>query len=233
MNRTVILSTNDNPAYFSYIPYVRKAWNLFGWKTIIFHLGDQEIVDDDLNSSVNVERIDGVKDETVVQTIRLFGHHYTDGLIMTSDMDMLPMSNYWNPDPDEITCYGTDLTGYKHYPICYIAMNEKNWSRVIPETDLKELLEKYNQHKSQAFNDWWFTDQDIITERLSKEKVNSILRGHYINGMALNRIDRIDWNNTLRAEGIKIDAHLPKVFNENVMNDLMETVRQQTGETND
>lgn len=223
-NRTVILSTNDNPSYFNYIPYVRKAWNLFGWKTLIFHLGEKEIIDDDLNTSIQIERIDGIKDETIIQTIRLFGHYYTEGLLMTSDMDMLPMSDYWNPSMNEITCYGQDLTGYKHYPICYIAMNEKNWLRVIPEKNLKELLEKYKQHQSSNFNDWWYTDQDIITERLNKEKVNSILRGHYINGLALNRIDRIDWNNTLRLHGTKIDCHLPKKFDENIMNDLMRII---------
>ena len=30
-NRTVVVSTTNNPDYYFYLPYVEKAWNNYGW----------------------------------------------------------------------------------------------------------------------------------------------------------------------------------------------------------
>ena len=36
MNKYVVISTNDNPDYYQYIPFVCKAWNNLGWRVICF-----------------------------------------------------------------------------------------------------------------------------------------------------------------------------------------------------
>ena len=41
MNKYVVISTNDNPDYYQYVPYVIKAWNKLGWKVITFLRGDK------------------------------------------------------------------------------------------------------------------------------------------------------------------------------------------------
>lgn len=213
MNKTVILSTNDHTDYISYLPYVQKAWNYFGWNTLTFYLGDQQVKSSLNNKIVAIKPIDGYRDETVVQVSRLFGAQYTQGLVMTSDVDMMPLSNYWNPKEDCWTVYGEDLTNYKHYPICYIAAPHNLWNEIIYEQSIQELLEKYNQSKSESFDEWWYADQDIITERLRSLNLTSIPRGSIGHGVAKGRIDRIAWNQTLQIEGEKIDAHLPRPFN--------------------
>ena len=213
MNKTVILSTNDHTDYISYLPYVQKAWNYFGWNTLTFYLGNQNLKSTDLNTIVKIQPINGYRDETVVQVSRLFGAQYTQGLVMTSDVDMMPLSNYWKPSDKEWTVYGEDLTNYKHYPICYISAPDYLWNQLITEKSIEELLNKYKQSKSNSFDEWWYVDQDIITERLRPLNPKTINRGNSFSGIAKGRIDRIAWNQTKELQEIKIDAHMPRPFN--------------------
>ena len=219
--KTVILSTNDEENYISYLPYIQKAWNILGWNTLTFYLGDKNIESNDINLIVKLDPILGVRDATVVQVSRLFAHKYVNGLIMTSDIDMMPLSNYWNPDIDKFTCYGKDLTHNVHYPICYIAAPSDLWEKVIYENSIEELLAKYNQCKSDEFLTWWFTDQDIITERLLPFNPKNITRG-FENNLAYGRIDRDNWEYTKYiSKSEKIDAHMPRPFNKNEAIDLI------------
>lgn len=230
MNKYVVISTNDNPDYYQYIPYVCKAWNNLGWKVICF-TREQNINLDHLQDGYNYfYQLIGeskYRDETLVQVARLFGAYCFDGLIMTADGDMMPLSNYWQPNENEITTYGHDLTGYGHYPICYIAMKSSEWKRIMNITNedlmiqIERLLDKYPQSASEDWNEWWQVDQDIITEKLQKEKVTSIGRGK--NGiLAKGRIDRYDWEGSKEQE-IFIDAHMPRPFNETESNYILNT----------
>ena len=222
--KTVVLSTNDDENYLNYLPYIQKAWNKLGWNTITFYLGEKEIDSDAKNRIVKIKKIEGIREATIVQVYRLLAHNFTDGLIMTSDVDMMPLSNYWNPEIDKFTCYGKDLTHNVHYPICYIAAPDYLWKKLIPETSIEELLNKYPQHKSENFNKWWFTDQDIVTQRLSNFDLKSIERG-FENGLASGRIDRCEWFFTKYiSKTDKIDAHMPRPFDKNEAEDLLNNV---------
>lgn len=222
MIRYVVISTNDNPDYYQYIPYVIKAWNNLGWKVICFLRGDKKVLNNLLDGKNFFYYLDGeskYRDETLVQVSRLFGAYCFNGLIMTADGDMMPCSDYWNPSEDEITTYGHDLTGYGHYPICYIAMNSEKWKQImnIKTGDLmpqiEALLDKYEQASSNYSYQWWQVDQDIITEKLKQVNVNSILRGKD-GDLARGRIDRYDWNRTKQMNNA-IDAHMPRPFDLN------------------
>jgi|9_EtaG_2_1085328.scaffolds.fasta_scaffold11347_4 hypothetical protein len=211
--RTAILSTNDSSDYISCLPYTQKAWNKIGWNTVTFYLGNQNLESTDLNTIVEIEPLSGYRDSTVVQVSRLFGALHTSGLIMTADVDMLPLSNYWNPREDCWTVYGEDLTNYKHFPICYVAGGDSLWKQAFPETSIKELLEKYPQSTAESFNEWWFVDQDIVTERVKPFNPIKINRGVGSNSLPTGRIDRSLWEVTKNMEGEKIDAHLLRPFN--------------------
>jgi len=221
IDRTVILSTNDNPVYFLYLPYIQKAWNKLGWKTFTFYLGDKKIIkSDSTNTIIKIENISEYKECTLVQVSRLFGHKYCNGMIMTSDIDMMPLTNYWSPEKDFISCYGSDLTNYIHHPICYIAADASYWRQLIPEDSISSLLQKYPQAKSKKFEEYWYTDQDIITERINSMSNTKIIPRGFDNNLAQGRIDRIDWLNTFNRPGLKIDAHLPKKFDKKVVQNL-------------
>lgn len=230
MKKTVVLSTNDNPDYLNYLPYTIAAWNKLGWSTFTFLIDGASVPDvgtdtDEIKNSFCVSHgmdVESLKKETVSQVIRLFaGHFVNDGIVMTGDVDLIPMANYWHPTIDNITVYGHDLTGRSQYPICYIAMSAERWREIIPEKSLAELLAKYPNAKSDDFYKWWGVDQEIITDRINKDaycnpdgsaKLILIDRG-FTNGLAKGRIDRADWERTINSPDQKIDAHMLRPFN--------------------
>ncbi len=225
LKRTVILSTNDNPDYYKYLPFVQKAWNKLGWETLTFSFGEYEYKNPnpELNKIIDVtNRLNKYKVATIVQVSRLLAGHYVDeGLIMTGDVDMMPLSDYWKPKIDEITVYGYDLTGRSEYPICYISMNSTIWREIIPEKTINELLKSYPNALSDEFYTWWGVDQQIMTERL-KGKVNTFVdRGLSRSGLAKGRIDRADWAGSYHSPDKKIDAHLLRPFNQIITDKLL------------
>jgi len=155
---------------------------------------------------------------------------------MTSDADMIPLSDYWNPDAEKITCYGRDLTDY-HYPMCFVVMTVKKWREImsldyiqpqdlswannyyIQET-LKGREDAYSQDKVKR----WVTDQNILTEKLNaygKDRLTLIDRGMYSNGYPLGRVDRSAWHYNHQQF---IDCHAPHdvLTNETSYNNLLE-----------
>jgi hypothetical protein len=223
LNKTIVISTNDHPNYINYWPYVTKAWNKLGWNTLTFYLGTNTIQEDINNKIVKIDPINEYRDETVVQVSRLFGHKHIDyGIIMTSDVDMMPLTDYWKPGYEDITIYGFDLTKDKQIPICYIAMNSINWKKIIPENSIEELLTKYSIAKSDSFNEYWYTDQKIVTERILKYKYVQIDRKNNkgLGSHEIGRIDRARWTETKNNDTLKIDAHLPRPFNQKEVEEL-------------
>lgn len=228
--RTVILSTDDHPDYVQCLPYVRRAWNNLGWRTLTFYLGRDKPAADEMNLVVELEEIPGYRSATIVQVSRLMGHRHVDGLIMTSDVDMMPLSDYWQPKPQTLTCYGADLTDYHQYPICYIAAQRAIWEAIIPEANLQQLLMTDSSARSDIFDDWWYTDQRIVTRRIDEYKasgkaVSMMDRGkryHWFKDpLAAGRIDRINWSRTKNSWGRKIDAHLPRPFDREIVESLL------------
>jgi hypothetical protein len=136
---------------------------------------------------------------------------------MTGDIDMIPLSDYWKPNPNAITVWGHDLTGYSQYPICYIGMTSERWADVMRLRNhsgkidqdynalIKRDLDRIPDAKSKDFNKYWFTDQELITESLKPFNPTIINRGQYPNGYARGRVDRGAW--TLDHKEF-IDAHL-------------------------
>ena len=239
MKKTVILGTNNNHNYIQCYPYVVKSWNSLGWNTLTFHIdaADQHLPAIDDNVSIKIDNNAQYSDVLLSQVYRLLGHRYVSAdIIMTSDIDMMPLSDYWKPNINEVNCYGYDLTHFKHFPICYIAANQQTWNTLIPEKTVTELLDKYPCAKSNNFEEYWYTDQHIITERIlnCSIKTNRIDRGFNRLGVANGRIDRGRLQDTLRyLEDIKIDAHLPRPFNQKFCEDLYSFFHSNRNTTNE
>lgn len=162
---------------------------------------------------VEVDSIDGYRSDTITQVSRLYAACITKGYIMTGDIDMIPLSDYWQPNTNEITIYGHDLTGYGHYPICYIGMPSERWREVMGLTSddynvlISRDLDSMPQAKDPDFYKYWFTDQELITKRINETqfKKNIVKRGQYKNGYAVGRVDRGAWS---LEHDLFIDAHL-------------------------
>lgn len=211
----IILSVNENPEYLFYLPLTIWAWKRFGWTPIVFYT-DPNTPYSHLMARLN--EINGYRSDTIAQVSRLFAGDLPlqgNPMIMTGDIDMIPLSDYWHPKEGDITIYGHDLTGYGHYPICYIAMNRERWVEVMghnPDYNahIKTVLDKYPQ----ARFDYdpikrWVVDQDIITGLLDQTqfKKEYVSRGTLPNGYPVGRVDRSAWH----LDHPKfIDAHLPR-----------------------
>ena|SRR3990167_4755205 len=222
MKKIVILSTNSNPDYYLYAPYQERAWNRLGWEVAIMVTPDFDPLEMKLQNPdtyiCQLPMIEGVRSETIAQAGRLYAHKYLDpeAMLMTCDMDLIPLSNYWSPT-NLMTVYGHDLTWFNYYPMGYIAMMGKQWAKVMKgegtvaqmmEADFKETKIAY----SQQWEEWWNVDWNLVTKRMKpfKNDITFINRGQIdIAGatLAKGRIDRYNWEETQQQPEPFIDAH--------------------------
>jgi hypothetical protein len=234
MKKYIILSVNDNVDYLYFTPLTCWAWRKFGWEPILFyHRGNHEgktaaleqlsfysFIDGLLHVEI-IRGIDGYRSDTITQISRLYGactipSFQNDTYLMTGDIDMLPLSDYWKPDFNKVTVWGHDLTGFGHFPICYIGASYHQWTEAmkIDSNDYNKLIKRdldtLPQAKDPDFYKYWFSDQDLITARLKEYgtgKINFINRGQGKHGYARGRVDRASGGWVLDQPEL-IDAHL-------------------------
>lgn len=229
MKRYIVLSVNDNVDYLYFTPLTCWAWRQFGWEPIVFYQGGNSDVLNLVSHNINnfgylnwrqIIKHDGYRSDTITQISRLYGGACVPcapvDYFMTGDIDMLPLSDYWKPDFKEVTVWGHDLTGFGHYPICYIGMNSWEWRHVMNVWNsdyneyIKRDLDTLPQAKDPDFYKYWFSDQDLITARLNeygKEKIKFVNRGQGTHGFARGRVDRGSGGWVLNQPEL-IDAHL-------------------------
>lgn len=212
MRKVVSLGVNSKPKYLYYIPLVAWAWRRLGWEVVTFYCGKIE----DIARLIPNYKDYNVREcltypphesSTIAQVVRLYAACVEDGFIMTSDADMLPLSDYWKPNPEDVTAYGRDLTDY-HYPICYVAMSSKGWRDVMKIES--PLYGVHLRRDLRIQKDRWVLDQDILTENLiiyGTDLIKHVDRGtDKRTGYPIGRVDRNGW----RLDHDKlIDAHLP------------------------
>lgn len=226
MKKYIVLSVNDNVDYLYFTPLVCWAWRYFGWEPILMYRGKLDKLSEVWQISRTVTPIvgwlhemDGYRSDTITQVSRLYASHVIqeEAYLMTGDIDMIPLSDYWKPNIGVPTVYGHDLTGFGHYPICYIGMPKSLWRFVMGLDESKSIEEMMKFHldampqaKDPDFYKYWFTDQDLITDRLKQYgtgKIDFINRGQGAHGYARGRVDRAT-NGWVLDQPELIDAHL-------------------------
>lgn len=209
MKKYIVLSVNANQDYAYYTQLTVSKWSMLGWMSIIFFNGKEtpitKLAFNELEGFVYyVEDIPGYRSDTITQISRLYAACVVDpdDLIMTADIDMIPLSYYWKPNPDELTIYGHDLTDYTDFPICYISMRGHVWREVMAlntcdyDQMIKRDLNSLPQAKSTDFYTYWPTDQNHITNRINASGIKKTIinRGKLPNGYAIGRVDRGAWS---------------------------------------
>lgn len=229
MKKYIVLSVNDNVDYLYFTPLICWAWRKFGWEPIVFYHGDRDGFDgriSDLTFELAgfenmhiIKSIEGYRSDTITQISRLYGSCAVQDecYLMTGDIDMLPLSDYWKPDFSKVSVYGHDLTGFGHFPICYIGAPDVAWDTFMDiaypydhNFFIKRDLDTLPQAKDPDFYKYWFSDQDLITERLKQygtSKIDFINRGQGSHGYARGRVDRGNGGWALDQPEL-IDAHL-------------------------
>lgn len=219
--KTVVVSTNNNPDYLFFAPYIEKAWNKLGWKVAFMVTHDVDINELQVNSGYNyiiqLPKVEGLRIETVAQASRLYAAPFLpECLLMTSDIDLLPLQDYWKPHYMDKTIYGHDLTWRSYYPMGYIAMNTVAWRKHMNltgnfEMDILRDAKETEIAYMPDWESWWNFDWDLITKRLKpfEKELTLIDRGQVnIAGttLAKGRADRYNWDATVKQEDL-IDAH--------------------------
>lgn len=186
MNKCISLGVNNVPKYLYYLPLIKWAWTKFGWDTHIYFAGPQntisKFVDKHISFNNHIEDLNGFKSETVAQVCRMYACYQTNAytVLMTSDSDILPLSDYWRHENFGITCYGRDLSD-EHQPMCYVSMTAANWFEVMDLTSLDYKVEMFDRmNRNKHIKNIWSLDQHILTKMLDQWKSKKMInRGNH------------------------------------------------------
>lgn len=213
--------------------YQEKAWNKLGWRLCIMITADVNPADLHLPAYfqptekpstiiIKLPDIPELRPATIAQAGRLYAANELpeDDLIMTCDMDLIPLSDYWHPDPERITVYGHDLTWHSFFPMGYCAMSGMNWKKYMKLTGdtkadiLTDAQDKTISHNpyGEKWEEYWDYDWDLLTTRLRpyKHLIEFKDRGQInIAGatLAKGRIDRHNIDATQKQPEPFIDMH--------------------------
>jgi hypothetical protein len=219
MNKYVILSTDNNPDYYSLLPLVCYSWEKLGYIPVIVWLADKKLLpsfDDACNAKILLHEekfgiAEGVRASTIAQLGRLFAHEWEfikdDDILITADADMVIARDIFTHDVSQgqIVSYGFDLTGRSELPICYIKARADKWRELMGEFHIPEKA------YSDRWEDYWSVDQQLLTQRARGYGMNRITfvdRGNQNkHGLPTGRWDRFDFSN---IPDIIIDVHMPR-----------------------
>lgn len=200
MNKYAILSTDNNPDYYSLLPLVCHSWRKIGYEPVILSVGLPDDVYDTLGHCkcwvAPQQRVEGVKDSTLAQFYRLFAFNNLkpDDIYITADADMVIARDIFTHDVSQgqIVSYGYDLTGRSELPICYVKAAAAKWRELMGEFHIPEKA------YSERWEDYWSVDQQLLTQRAREygmERITFVDRLHnHPRGLPTGRWDRACWD---------------------------------------
>jgi hypothetical protein len=217
----VIVSTDNNPLYYEFWDIVKDLWiNLIGIKPILVNICDVDnIVDYGEFIIHNIKKVENLNTGFQSQIARMYvTKFYGDKVCLTSDIDMLPLNkDYFTKkvetlDDDSLVIFSSDAyQNKKRFPICYNAAKGDLFNDIL---NLNKSFTEY-ANQLQQLNLGWDTDELYFGERVynyqHQTKINYLKR-EWINGIAKNRVDRVDWNYSTSKLNEYIDSHSLRPF---------------------
>lgn len=217
----VIFSSDSNPLYKDFLPYVTAAW-----KRLDFDVHFVEVTE---NSEFYVPQIPIENQSQIIRV--LLPSLYPEDSFITSDIDMLPISSeYFSQakkllkNDDQIINLSADAyeTSQRRHPICYWLAKGKTFSKITGIRDIKDLKNTMTEWYSKGLS--WDTDEKIfsglVLDKSSSEQINFVgyQRG-WQQGIASRRIDRCSWNINKQAleNNFYIDSHMVRPLKENLV----------------
>ena len=145
-----VVSSNSNPEYLDFWPYVAKAWkNLIGLEPVLLYIDNSE-PPAWVHEHGKVYYLVARSDWDIVQQsqcIRFWAANILDKPFIISDMDMLPISKDYYINHAEyigdagLISYSSDIIKYRwyrtnpQYPMCYLAGDPKSFSDVFGQNN--------------------------------------------------------------------------------------------------
>ena len=217
---TVVFSTNGHRDYEFFAPLAAHAWRVFGWEPLIGTLGLTDLVAATLREhNVRCAPIEPVlalecHAITAVQTCRLYlaAAQPDNTYVMTSDVDMLPLSDFWPKDgKNRIT--GWDITGYPkeaaQVPICYVQATGAVWKEMMRPAADCDWLEATVAGVGEipgGVKGRWDADQELLTARVRAYGEHRFEKFMRYDRAGIGRVCRSGWN-----EGVARLARTPQI----------------------
>jgi hypothetical protein len=220
----VVISSDDNPMYKDFYEIVAKRWNQFGLKVYYINITNvDEIIENEYGVIHKMKALEGFSTGFQSQIVRLFASNLIEGNILTSDIDMLPISkNYFLDrttltEGDKIVIYsGQPYGDVPYYQLCYVLANTKLFRECLGISDLtfydfcKLLKDRYNEA--------WNSDEHFMYDEFQNHLDKLIiLRDRDLSwGGESKRIDRYMWmyNLDLLYNNYYIDSHMLRPYSQ-------------------
>lgn len=224
-----VVSSNSNPEYLDFWPYVAKAWRRIGIDPLLLYI-DKNPPPTSIKNYGNFVYLESVPDWDIIQQaqcIRFWGAKILDAPFIISDMDMLPISEEYyqkgvsNLSDKGITSYSSDIIKYRwyktnpQYPMCYLAGDPQSFIEIL---DLAENSHKEFLYRLKSLNIRWGTDQKFFYNQSVRKNypLHHLERGWIEEKYAKGRLDKAIWPQTDYNIEEYIDCHLPRPLANNL-----------------
>ncbi len=225
-----VVSSDSNPEYLDFWPYVAKMWKRIGIEPVLLYIGNQT-PSEDLSRYGKVFFFESIPDWQIyqqAQCIRFWAAKILDGPFIISDIDMLPISeDYYKHGAasligNGIVSYSSDIINYRwyktnpQYPMCYLAGDPGSFVDML---DLQDIDHKHFFRRIMKMNLRFGTDQKFFYNQ-SKVKIHIHLkhlsRGWVEEKYASRRLDKAVWPKNDYNPEEYIDCHLPRPLSQNL-----------------
>lgn len=225
-----VVSSNSNPEYLDFWPYVAKAWkSLIGLEPILLYIDEKE-PPEWVHDHGKVYYFKALKEWSIAQQaqcIRFWAARILDEPFIISDMDMLPISKDYYLNQAEyigdsgIISYSSDIIKYRwyrtnpQYPMCYLAGDTNSFIDVLDlnDEDYKNFLLRLKEMNIRSGTDQKFFYNQVTRKRFSN--IKHLERGWIEEKYATRRLDKVIWPKSDYDALEYIDCHLPRPMNSN------------------
>lgn len=218
----VVISSDDNPLYKDFYEIVAKRWNQFGLKVYYINITNvDEIVENEYGVIHKIKALDGFSTGFQSQIVRLYSSNLIKGNILTSDIDMMPLSKEYFMsraevnEEDKILVYsGQPYGDVPYYQLCYILANTQLYRECLGISDMSFF--DFCSLLKQRYNEAWNSDEHFMYDQFQShlDKLN-ILRDRDLSwGGETKRIDRSNWRYDLNLlyNNYYIDSHMIRPY---------------------
>lgn len=231
--KNVVIATDDNEVYSFFIPLTAIMWKrIADFVPLILLVGTEEHWNSQRKTKLAIDRareigadirfinqIEGVNNANTAQLSRIYASSLDlapDTYVMTSDMDMWPLSNGWfNRQYNELNIFFANAMSHSRYPICYIGANVKVWREImhLEQGDISEAIKKQLLAGPGIPADsttMWYYDEVLLTLRIkewSGYQSRTNLMDRAMRALPVGRVDRFSWVFHGKDDRL-IDAHL-------------------------
>jgi len=224
-----VVSSNSNPEYLDFWPYVAKMWKRLGFQPILLYIDSKE-PDNITREHGQVYFLESIPDWEIsqqAQCIRFWAARILDAPFIISDIDMLPISGeYYKQGAAQIgdkgiVSYSSDVIKYRwyrtnpQYPMCYLAGDTQSFIEIL---DLDDKDHKLFLRRLKSQNIRMGTDQKFFYNqslRKTQVKIKHLERGWIEERYATKRLDKAIWPKHDYNVEEYIDCHLPRPLKSN------------------